>query len=146
MAQPSSPVLAMYHGEPQLVKLTNGEQLIAVLYREMDDVEHQSAIWMDKPLRIHQIKKTPEGIVLFMERWLPVSIEHMFCISQSDVLVVGELSDKTVTDYLEVSGRLYGSTSTPQPTPDTEEEQRAQINNELMLRQLEHLPVRDVKH
>jgi hypothetical protein len=136
----------MYHGEPQLVKLTNGEQIIAVLYRELDDVVEQSAIWMDKPLKVHQIRKTPDGIVLFMERWLPASIEHMFCISQSDVLVVGELSDQTVTDYLDVSGRAYGSTSAPQPTPETEEEQRAQINNELMLRQLEHMPVRDVKH
>ena len=123
MASPPNPEDAlepMFHGMPVLVRLTNREDILCILFESRDDEE--TRLFMERPLRILMDEQIPDqptqGVAgrtktiystvrTRFDRWIPFTTALIFPIYPEHILSIAPLADAYTNSYMEWADQLY---------------------------------------
>jgi len=129
MDNPESALEPLFHGMPVLVRLTNREDILCVLFHRREDEEHR--LFMERPLHIltdeipvehsptsgGHTKTIYSAVRTRFARWIPFTTALIFPIYSDHVLSIAPLADEYINSYMEWADQLYApesSTSTQQ--------------------------------
>lgn len=128
MVNPPNPEDAlepMFHGMPVLVRLTNREDILCILFQSRE--ENEARLFMERPLRILMDELLPEQsahsparqtktiystVRTRFDRWIPFTTALIFPIYPEHVLSIAPLADAYTNSYMEWADQLY-----EQPSP-----------------------------
>lgn len=130
MENPTNPEDAlepMFHGMPVLVRLTNREDILCMLFQSRN--EDESRLFMERPLRIimdeiipdkpaqavGQTKTVYSTVRTRFDRWIPFTSALIFPIYPEHILSIAPLADAYINSYIEWSDQLYEQTSPLSP-------------------------------
>ena len=123
MANPPNPEDAlepMFHGMPVLVRLTNREDILCILFQSRE--EDEPRLFMERPLRIIMDELTPEQstqdvigrtktvystVRTRFDRWIPFTTALIFPIYPEHILSIAPLADAYTNSYMEWADQLY---------------------------------------
>jgi hypothetical protein len=126
MENPTNPEDAlepMFHGMPVLVRLTNREDILCMLFQSRN--EDESRLFMERPLRIimdeiipdkppqpvGQTKTVYSTVRTRFDRWIPFTTALIFPIYPEHILSIAPLADAYINSYMEWSDQLYEQAS-----------------------------------
>lgn len=126
MENPTNPEDAlepMFHGMPVLVRLTNREDILCMLFQSRN--EDETRLFMERPLRIimdeiipdkpaqavGQTKTVYSTVRTRFDRWIPFTTALIFPIYPEHILSIAPLADAYINSYIEWSDQLYEQAS-----------------------------------
>lgn len=119
LINPEDALEPMFHGMPVLVRLTNREDILCMLYQSRNAEEPR--LFMERPLRIlmdeiipdkppqplGQTKTVYSTVRTRFDRWIPFTTAVIFPIYPEHILSIAPLADAYINSYVEWSDQLY---------------------------------------
>lgn len=108
----------LFDGMPIVLRLINGEEVLAVVYHNPDD----DRVMLERPLAIHfENSETQDNPLEQMnitrvrtrfERWVPLSSSEYFPIYLDLIMTMAPLADTILEAYIEWAEKLYANAIT----------------------------------
>ena len=119
LINPEDALEPMFHGMPVLVRLTNREDILCMLFQSRN--EEEPRLFMERPLRIlmdeiipdkppqplGQTKTVYSTVRTRFDRWIPFTTAVIFPIYPEHILSIAPLADAYINSYVEWSDQLY---------------------------------------